>query len=319
MNDFMLDPHDARPTLTSTDAASLLHVHPSTVKRWCNEGGLASYTTDGGHRRILLDDALAFARRKDIRTALTPFHPFDAHVWKALSDAETGGSFGAAHTLALHWAARRDFERLEQLLLALGRSKAIPFSTFCDEGVRGLMRLVGEAWRSGRMRIGDEHMVSTAVTGALHTLRREWLDLHPRFPGDHRPAAVVGTLEGNHHRLGALCVRILLERAGWDVLYPGADVPTRDFGYIQLSKHASLVCVSLAPTASMGDVRRCLEALRPGYDLALPYSIVFGGLPSLAPPEDFSTAPFSSVSFLSESAALLDQLDNGLGSIEGAA
>jgi excisionase family DNA binding protein len=36
--------------LTSTEAASLLDVHPSTVKRWCNDGELDSELTPGGQR-----------------------------------------------------------------------------------------------------------------------------------------------------------------------------------------------------------------------------------------------------------------------------
>jgi methanogenic corrinoid protein MtbC1 len=265
-----------------------------------------------------LDVAVSFAKEKGIRTVLTPFHPFDAHVWTALAEAESKGSFGSAHTLALYWAARGDFERLEQLFLALGRSEAVSFSMFCDEGVRGMMRSVGEAWREGRMRVGDEHMVSSAVTGALLTLRREWLDGHPPR-GDRRPAAVVGTIEGNHHRLGALCIRVLLERLGWEVFYPGADVPAQDFGFIQRSREASLVCVSMPPTASAGDVRRCLDVLRPSYDRSRPYAVVFGGLSVFEQTTDIDTAPFTSVAFLNECGALRGCLENGLGSIAGAA
>ena len=301
------------PALTSSETASLLAVHPSTVKRWCNEGDLPSEVTPGGHRRISVDAAVAFARDKGIRTILAPFHPFEPHVWAALRGIEDSGSFEPLHMLGLQWARRGEFERLEQLFLALGRSGTIPFCSFCDRGLRGLLHRVGEEWESGRMRVGDEHMISQAATAALLTLRREWLDARPDKNATGRPVAVVGTLEGNHHSLGALCVRILLERLGWDVFYPGPDLPIADFSVIQMSREASLVCISLPPAGTMGDVSRSLEVLSEHYNRARPYAVAFGGPSSLALEGESREGPFESVSFFQECSGLRRAIEQGLG------
>lgn len=299
--------------LTSSETASLLAVHPSTVKRWCNDGELASASTPGGHRRISIDAAVEFAEDRGIRTVLTPFHPFEPHVWTALREVEERGSFDALHALGLQWARRGAFERLEQLFIALGRSGTVPFCDFCDRGIRGLLRHVGDEWEAGRLRVGDEHMISQAITGALLTLRREWLDQRGTNGHRDRPVAVVGTMEGNHHALGALCVRILLERLGWTVFYPGPDVPPADFSVIQMSREASLVCISLPPLGSMGDVSRTLEALSEKYNRARPYSVVFGGTTGLTLAGESAEGPFDSVSFFPECTALRRAIEQGLG------
>ena len=94
--------------LTSSEAASLLDVHPSTVKRWCNDGELHSEVTPGGHRRIPIDTAVDFARSKGIRTILSPFRPFEPHVWAALKSVppsirEAALGVGASkHQVMLH-------------------------------------------------------------------------------------------------------------------------------------------------------------------------------------------------------------------------
>jgi methanogenic corrinoid protein MtbC1 len=307
-----LDYSSAPLALTSTETASLLDVHPSTVKRWCNDGDLASEVTPGGHRRIRIDRAVDFARGRGIDTVLSPFHPFEPHVWTALRAVEVDGSFDELHVLALQWARRGEFERLEQLLLALGRSDSVSFCTFCDSAIRGLMVAVGEEWRAGRMRVGDEHMVSQTITSALLVLRREWLNARPASRRG-RPVAVVGTLEGNHHELGALCIRLLLERLGWQVFYPGADVPIEDFGVIQMSREASLVCISLPPTGSLGDVDRSLGVLRRYYDRARPYTVVFGG-PSLTLEGEIAGSPFEEIVFMQQCTAMREALERGLGS-----
>jgi methylmalonyl-CoA mutase cobalamin-binding subunit len=128
-----------------------------------------------------------------------------------------------------------------------------------------------------------------------------------------RPVAVVGTLEGNHHQLGALCIRLLLERSGWQVFYPGADVPVEDFGVIQMSRDASLVCISLPPAGSLGDVDRSLGVLRHYYDRARPSSVVFGG-PSLTLEGVIDEGPFEEIVFMQQCTAMREALERGLGS-----
>lgn len=282
-------------TLTSSETADLLEVHPSTVKRWCNDGDLVSDKTPGGHRRIHLEDAVAFARERGIATVLSPFHPYEPHVWTALKAVRDEGSYQRLHTLAMGWIARGSVQRVIHLFDALAREPAVPFCSFCDEGVRGLMRLVGEAWSEGRLRVGEEHLVSQAMTEVLLKVRTHD-DVSRSIGGlDERPVAVVGTLEGNHHHLGSMCVRVLLERLGWDVFYLGPDVPIEEFGVIQRGREASLVCVSLTPPAAAGDVARAVRILDEFYDPGRPYALAFGGSIEGAVAPELLAGPFTRV------------------------
>jgi excisionase family DNA binding protein len=285
--------------LTTTETASLLEVHASTVKRWCNDGLLDFDTTEGGHRRIHLQDAVAFSRQQGIQTVLAPFHPYEPHVWNALRAAEDERSFRALHTLTLGWVMRGDTRRVEQLYSTVGKSSGIDFCTFCDEGIRGLMRLVGQAWADGRIRVGEEHMLSQAMIDVLQRLRSEWLDhVFDPYANGTEKVAVVGTLEGNQHHLGTLCVRILLERRGWQVHYLGPDVPVDDFGVIQKGRGAQMVCISLGPEHTVGDVSRSVTLLASLYDRSRPYDLVFGGAPRGTPHDGFLSGPFRSVRIL---------------------
>jgi excisionase family DNA binding protein len=301
---------NTKVALTSSEAAELLSVHPSTVKRWCNDGLLPFDMTAGGHRRIRLEDAVAFSERQGIRTVLTPFAPYEPHAWGALSAARQDGSFRPLHTLALGWALRGDNRRVEQLYTALGRSDQIGFCTFCDEAIRGLMNRVGQAWVDGRLRVGDEHVISQLMIDVLLRLRQEGLDdaYDPSANGAAR-VAVVGTLEGNQHHLGALCVRILLERLGWKVHYLGPDVPADDFGLIQKGRGADLLCISLGPDHSVGDVSRTVMILASLYDRSRPYRLVFGGTPAGSPPAGYLDGPFESVGILDSCAELAAMVD----------
>lgn len=297
--------------LTSTQAASLLEVHPSTIKRWCNEGDLAFDTTSGGHRRIRLADAVSFARAKDITTVLTPFHPYEGHVWTALSEAEAEGSFQRLLSLAMGWVHRGRLRRVARLFDALAATPSVPLLRFCDEAVRGLMTEVGRAWHEGRLRAGEEHMVSQVMTEVLLRLRER--DQRARDPDASRAGlALVGSAEGNQHHLGSMAVRILLERRGWEVLYLGPDVPLEDFAMIQRRRAADLVCVSLAPPAAIGDVARVVGVLGEFYDHARPYRLALGGaVPDMTGSTLLDRLPFEGVGLFEDCAGFDARLEAG--------
>ena len=303
---------NTRLALTSSQTASLLSVHPSTVKRWCNEGLLDFDTTEGGHRRIHLDEAVAFSRSQGIRTVLTPFHPYEPHVWSALRAVEGEGSFRSLLTLAMGWVLRGESRRLENLYLAVGRSPDVSFCSFVDQGIRGLMSMVGQAWMDGRLRIGEEHLVSQTMVDVLLRLRTEWLEqVYDPYSNGTSRVAVVGTLEGNQHHLGALTVRLLLERLGWQVHFLGPDVPSDDFGAIQKSRSADVVCISLGPEHTVGEVSRTVSLLDSVYDRSRPYRLFFGGAPVGTPPDGYLDGAFESVHVLGSCAQLVSELGAG--------
>lgn len=264
--------------LTTSEAADLLDVHPSTVKRWCNEEVLSSDTTEGGHRRIHLDAVLDAAGQREIATFLDPFAPYQQHVWLATHQAVQEGSFTRARSLALGWLRRGLVEKLGALVYRFGRLRGLEPVAFVDGFVRGFMEDVGSAWRDGRIRVGDEHIASQAVLEAILSLRPEWTrDAVVPAENERRPTAVVGSMESEHHHLGAMCIRLLLERAGWRVIYLGPNVPADDFGIVQRAHGAQVVGISLAPPHAGPDMQRTIRTLQASYRKDAPYALAFGG------------------------------------------
>jgi excisionase family DNA binding protein len=302
--------------LTTSQVADLFNVHPSTVKRWCNEGELAFDKTGGGHRRIHLSDALSLAREREISTFLTPFTPYEGHVWTAVNEVLDSGSYNRVHALAMGWLLRGSTGRLSRLFLELGRHPQIPFPDFCDHGIAGFMRDVGEAWRSGQLRVAEEHMLSETLLEVLLQLRPEMQRRGRRSlnGGRPQPVAVVGAMEGDRHSFGSLCIRLALERRGWRVFYLGADVPVEDFAAMQTARGASLVGVSFAPPASGADMKRCIRILAEFYDEAHPFALALGGQTSDSVDLSDVAAPFAELAAFSSVRAFHDALESGFGS-----
>lgn len=275
-----MDRFDSDLHLTTGQVAGLLHVHPSTVKRWCDDDEIAYGTTGGGHRRIHLSAVLAVSREREIETFLDPFSPYEAHVWSAVRAARDGADFRRARTLAFGWLIRGHAERLRLFAHTLGRLCETSLTAFFDAFIHGFMVDVGRAWEQGRLGVGGEHMASQAIMEALLQLRSDSLAKPGGVPegnGDGK-VAVVGSLQGEDHQIGALCIRLLLEREGWEVVYLGASVPVEEFDAVQRSVGARLVGVSLAPPRGSGDVLRALRILQHlGHGPREGYDLVFGG------------------------------------------
>ncbi len=79
------DPHGGDNWLTLSEAARLLDVHPTTLRRWANNGDIPAMVTPGGHRRFALNELARFARERSAPRNINGI----AGLWatKALADA----------------------------------------------------------------------------------------------------------------------------------------------------------------------------------------------------------------------------------------
>ena len=62
----MITASNVKSIFTTHDVSRLLHVNPRSVINWIEQDLMPSYRTPGGHRRIRLDDLMAFLRKHRI-------------------------------------------------------------------------------------------------------------------------------------------------------------------------------------------------------------------------------------------------------------
>jgi MerR family transcriptional regulator, light-induced transcriptional regulator len=84
------------------------------------------------------------------------------------------------------------------------------------------MHEIGELWQRGALTVADEHL-ATALTNRVLAALRPPPDA-AATPG--RGRALLAAVEGEQHALGLRMAADLLEDAGFDTVYLGADVPT---------------------------------------------------------------------------------------------
>lgn len=109
---------------------------------------------------------------------------------------------------------------------------------FTDDFLGPLLRGIGEGWSRGELRPAHEHLASAVVQRVLN-----WM-LDTPIPRPGGPVAVMGTLSGEQHELGALLAAATAALEGWQVTFLGRDLPPADLALAAHTLDAQLVAVS---------------------------------------------------------------------------
>jgi methanogenic corrinoid protein MtbC1 len=139
---------------------------------------------------------------------------------------------------------------LRTALLSIGTSE------YLDAVVVPLLRHIGVAWHDRQLGIAHEHAASAVLRAEL-----AWLVNVLAIP-DGGPRAVVATLVGERHELGAILAAATAVHEGWRVTYLGLDLPAAEIAGTAASEEAGVVGVSVVLPTDVGVVRSELEALR---------------------------------------------------------
>lgn len=190
--------------LKTRQAARVLGVSVSTVKRWVDAGELRACRTVGRHRLIASSEVLRFAQDRDLLAA-------------ELGLIGAGGEGGEALAAALEHGRA---EEARGLILAAYREGG-DAAELADGLIRPAMERLGHGWEAGLLDIFQEHratrIVESAVTGLIH-----------RAPAAIRPVAPLAlgaSVEGDPYTLPGLLAELTLREGGWEAINLGTSLP----------------------------------------------------------------------------------------------
>jgi diguanylate cyclase (GGDEF)-like protein len=132
------------------------------------------------------------------------------------------------------------------------------------------MARIGELWEQGEVTVADEHVATVLSYRALLPLQEPLQIAPPRS----RERIVLAAVEGQAHVLGLRMVADVLEGAGFEVLYLGADVPSGALGAF-VAEHAPAI-TGLTSTMTR-DAPRLAAAIVAIHDAHPACRIMLGG------------------------------------------
>jgi excisionase family DNA binding protein len=238
-------------SLSPRDLAAVLGVSESSLKRWIDAGRIRATRTEGGHRRIALDDALTFIRQTGAPLARpellglpeAPADPAgatdDGALWRALLEGDGPG--------VRRW--------LDARLLG-GASIA----DLCDGPLRAAMHAIGELWQHEADGVFIEHRATDLCMQAIAHLRVRFA---PR-PG--ALLAIGGAPEDDPYLLASAMAALVLAAEGLRPVNLGADTPTSALHQAVAQLRPGLVWISASaplPLAQAHELAAFLTALPP--------------------------------------------------------
>lgn len=185
--------------LSTTDAARLLNVGASSIKRWADENLLSCVRTAGGHRRFRREDLERF--RHQGRDGVGNGEDLEAmaRTWldKLLAEDEPLGVVAAL---------------MEQ------RARQGSWHAVADS-LGPTLEEMGRRWEQGWLTIMQEHVASARLARALAWCAGSLPVVSAA------PCVLLATAEPDEHTLGLSLAELCAREAGWNTRWAGARTP----------------------------------------------------------------------------------------------
>jgi len=136
------------------------------------------------------------------------------------------------------------------------KASASPFSVYLDI-LSPAQAEIGDLWSSGQINIAQEHWATEVTFAIMEDLKRS---IEPQR--DLGLRAVVTSIEGDLHNLGARMVAHFLHFDGWDVDFLGADTPVQDLVEFVRRTRPELVAISLTLEDGFNQLIEAVEKIR---------------------------------------------------------
>jgi diguanylate cyclase (GGDEF)-like protein/PAS domain S-box-containing protein len=163
------------------------------------------------------------------------------------------------------------------------------------------MAHIGELWESNSISVADEHLATAISHGVLILL----FDALSVTRARSRELVLLAAVEGQRHTLGLRMVADVLEGAGFDVLFLGADVPLDGLCGFVLEHQPAVIGLGFGIATDIGTLA---EAIRAIHEVSAEPRIMLGG-PAVPPGLRDAGYPFvpSSLEVLATVQRLLDE------------
>lgn len=249
--------------LSPKQVAQALGVSESSLKRWCDQGLIATVRTCGGHRRLALADVLRFVRDGE-RPLVSP----EALGLPAVREA-SGKCLIRARELLTTALLEGNEPLCRRVIFDLYLAKH-PLSAICDDVVASAFSQIGERWSCQQAEVYQERRACEIMLRILHALRDTQQGFDPRW------LAIGGTPAGDGYTLPTAMVELVFREAGWTAVSLGASIPLESLAAAVRTHRPRVLWLSSShiadPASFIDEYSRLFEVAR-----QLQTAIVVGG------------------------------------------
>lgn len=242
---------------TSQEAASILGVNVSTVKRWTDEGKLRCIASAGGHRRFLIRHLSEFLKDHSTKTSKINIFPIDSEMDLHIAHRilKRDYPFLIDFVLPQSFASRRDL--IQHVLNGLYLAQ-VPLHEIYDFLITPVLHRIGTLWAEGAISVSNEHLATQSIKDAV--IRLQGL---LQLPSEKLGTALCLNLSGELHDMALKMVDHVLETRGFNVLYTGQVTPIVDLNQVFEKFRPGRLYISSTmvtdPSLAQSELDRCAD------------------------------------------------------------
>lgn len=237
--------------ISSKKAAEYFKVNESTVKRWADSGILKCYKTAGGHRKFRLEDLKNYADANDHQTVSLVNIEKGTDRKQILKERKYSQLCSRLEKIILKGNSKSAFEFLYTLYF-----NNYSLEEIFDEIIRDVMSGIGSKWESKELGIESEHIATNTLVSALQKFETV-INKKKKI----KRSAVCAGPDNEFHEIGLICVKIALESEGWNVIYPGINLPFGSLNELVRKIKPDLVCLTAANIGNKKNYEKQLGVL----------------------------------------------------------
>lgn len=193
--------------------ARALQVSESSVKRWCDQGVIATVRTAGGHRRIAISTVIDFLQKNDHRLVQPEI------LGLPVTTGSTERMLERAQPTFREALLCGDEQRARAVVLDLFLANH-ELSAILDDVVAFSLHEIGERWSCGDIDVYQERRACEISLRVLHEIRQV-------LPRKEPPVGLaIGATPGSDlYHVPNTMVDLVLRQVGWDTHNLGVGLP----------------------------------------------------------------------------------------------
>lgn len=204
----------------SVEAAKILNVNVSTIKRWTQEGKLECVKTPGGHRKFATHHLAKFLEKNKTKTTKANLFPVENEKDLQVSTHILKKDYVYLADYLFKQAHLCDRNAVQRVLNGLYMGQT-PIYEIYDKLLTPVLYHVGDLWERGDISVAEEHFTTQTIRDCL--IRLQGLI---QLPAEQDRTAFCLMMSTEFHDLALKMVDHILEIQGYKVYYSGPMTPS---------------------------------------------------------------------------------------------
>jgi len=201
------------------EAAKILGINVSSIKRWTDEGKLECIKTAGGHRKFMLNHIAAFLEKNKKKTTKANIFPIEDSKDIEVSFYILKQDFAYLKDYILEQALNCNRYKVHQVINGLYLSQ-IPLYKIYDHLVTPALHDLGSMWENDKISVIEEYFSTQTIKDSL--IRFQGII---NVPKNKIGKVICMNLSNELHDIALKMIDHILEEQGYQIYFSGQMTP----------------------------------------------------------------------------------------------